>query len=320
MPTALISGITGQTGSYLADILVEKGYEVHGLVRRSSTPNTSRIAHLGERVALHHGDLSDSSGLARLVNRVIPDEVYHLGAQSHVKISFEMPEYTADITGTGTLRLLEALRVNGMERHTRFYNAGSSEMFGGQWCPSAGYNEEWPFHPRSPYGAAKVYSYWITKNYRESYGMRASSGILFNHESPRRGENFVTRKITKAIGRILVNPDEKLFLGNLDASRDWGYAREYAEAIWLMLQQDLPDDYVVATGETHTVREFLEEAFGYAGLDWKDHVQSDPGLYRPAEVDCLLGDARKAASSLGWKPKTSFKELVKIMVDADRIS
>jgi GDPmannose 4,6-dehydratase len=317
---ALITGITGQDGSYLAELLLDKGYEVHGIIRRASTFNTGRIDHLykdphinGVRLFLHYGDIADSTNLIKLLYRVQPEEVYHLAAQSHVRVSFDIPEYTGDVTGLSTIRILEAIRETGSQ--ARFYQASSSEMFGKvQEVPQ---RETTPFYPRSPYGAAKVYAYWATVNYRESYGAFACNGILFNHESPRRGETFVTRKITRAVARIKAGLDRKLYLGNLDAKRDWGYAKEYVEAMWLMLQQDEPDDYVVATGETHSVREFLEEAFSHVQLDWQEHVEIDPKYYRPAEVDLLVGDAGKAKRKLGWEPKTTFKELTRLMVDAD---
>jgi GDPmannose 4,6-dehydratase len=317
---ALITGITGQDGSYLAELLLDKGYEVHGIIRRASTFNTGRIDHLykdphinGVRLFLHYGDIADSTNLIKLLYRVQPEEVYHLAAQSHVRVSFDIPEYTGDVTGLSTIRILEAIRETGSQ--ARFYQASSSEMFGKvQEVPQS---ETTPFYPRSPYGAAKVYAYWATVNYRESYGAFACNGILFNHESPRRGETFVTRKITRAVARIKAGLDRKLYLGNLDAKRDWGYAREYVEAMWLMLQQDEPDDYVVATGETHSVREFLEEAFSHVQLDWREHVEIDAKYYRPAEVDLLVGDAGKAKRKLGWEPKTTFKELTRLMVDAD---
>jgi GDPmannose 4,6-dehydratase len=317
---ALITGITGQDGSYLAELLLGKGYEVHGIIRRASTFNTGRLDAIYEdpqvdkkRLFLHYGDLADASALARLIGQIQPEEIYNLAAQSHVRVSFDAPEYTADITGTGTIRLLEAIRETGIK--PRFYQASSSEMYGlVQEVPQ---KETTPFYPRSPYGAAKMYSYWITVNYRESYGMHASNGILFNHESPRRGETFVTRKITRAVAHIKAGLQDKLFLGNLDAKRDWGYAKEYVEAMWLMLQQDKPDDYVIATNETHTVREFLEVAFGHVGLDWKKHVEIDPRYFRPAEVDLLIGDYSKAKQKLGWEPKTKFADLTKLMVDAD---
>jgi GDPmannose 4,6-dehydratase len=319
MKKALITGITGQDGSYLAELLLEKGYEVHGLIRRSSSFNTERIDHLyGDahlpttRLFLHHGDLADASMLTNLLYQVQPDEIYHLGAQSHVRVSFDMPEYTGDVTGLGTIRILEALRHSGVE--ARFYQASSSEMFGSAPPPQ---HERTPFQPQSPYGAAKVYAYWLVKNYRDGYGLFACNGILFNHESPRRGETFVSRKITKAAARISLGVQDRLYLGNLDAKRDWGYAKEYVEGMWRMLQQDQPDDYVVATGETHTVRELLEEAFGHLNLDWKQYVQIDPRYYRPTEVDVLCGDASYARERLDWEPKVRFRELVQIMVTSD---
>jgi GDPmannose 4,6-dehydratase len=317
---ALITGITGQDGSYLAELLLAKGYEVHGIIRRASTFNTGRLDSIYSdiheaktRLFLHYGDLSDASGLSRLLNRIKPDEVYNLAAQSHVRVSFDSPEYTTDITATGAVRLLEAMRETGLS--PRFYQASSSEMFG--LVRETPQRETTPFYPRSPYGCAKVYAYWITVNFRESYGLHASNGILFNHESPRRGETFVTRKITRAVAHIAAGLQDKLYLGNLDAKRDWGYAREFVEAMWLMLQQDKPDDYVVATGETHSIREFLDLAFGHANLDWKKHVEIDPRYYRPAEVDILMGDYSKAKKKLGWQPRTRFPELVKLMVQAD---
>jgi GDPmannose 4,6-dehydratase len=310
---ALITGITGQDGSYLAELLLEKGYEVHGLVRRSSSFNTWRIDHVRDHLVLHYGDLVDQNSLVRTIEMIGPDEVYNLAAQSHVKVSFEMPEYTTDVTAMGVLRLLDAVRELGSK--ARVYQAGSSEMFGlVQETPQT---EKTPFHPRSPYGVAKVFGHWMTINYREGYGLHASNGILFNHESPRRGENFVTRKITMGLAAIKKGESRELRLGNLDAKRDWGYAKDYVEAMWLILQQEKPDDYVVATGETHSVREFLDEAFGYAGLDWQKYVKVDPKYFRPAEVDFLLGDPAKAKAKLGWKPKVSFRELVRLMVDAD---
>ena len=317
---ALVTGITGQDGSYLAELLLSKGYEVHGLIRRASTFNTGRLEHIyadphqpGARLKLHYADLSDASGLARLLTQIEPEEIYNLAAQSHVRVSFDCPEYTTDITATGTVRLLESIREVGLK--PRFYQASSSEMYGKvQEVPQT---ELTPFYPRSPYACAKLYSHWITVNYRESYGLHASSGILFNHESPRRGETFVTRKITRAIAGIIAGLQSKLYLGNLDAKRDWGYAKEYVEAMWLMLQQPEPDDYVVATGETHSVREFLEIAFAHMGLDWQKHVEIDPRYFRPAEVDLLIGDASKAKKKLGWEPKTKFIDLVKLMVDED---
>ena len=317
---ALITGVTGQDGSYLAELLLSKGYEVHGLIRRASTFNTGRLdtvyddPHSGStRLFLHYGDLSDASALARLIGKIQPEEIYNLAAQSHVRVSFDSPEYTTDIGATGTVRLLEAIRETGIQ--PRFYQASSSEMYG--MVREVPQTERTPFYPRSPYGCAKVFSYWITVNYREAYGLHASNGILFNHESPRRGETFVTRKITRAIAHIKAGLQQKLFLGNLDARRDWGYAKEYVEAMWLMLQQPKGDDYVIATNETHPVREFLEVAFGYAGLEWNKHVEIDPRYYRPAEVDLLIGDYSKAKQRLGWTPKTSFVELAKLMVDAD---
>jgi GDPmannose 4,6-dehydratase len=318
---ALVTGITGQDGSYLAELLLEKDYEVHGLVRRTSSYNTDRIDHLCDGstaagVKLHYGDLSDASGLRDVIESVQPDEVYNLGAQSHVKVSFEQAEYTADVTGLGSLRLLEALRNyqdrNG--RQARFYQASSSEMFGAAPPPQS---LQTPFHPRSPYGVAKVYSFWQTVNHRESYDMFACNGILFNHESPRRGETFVTRKITRAVGRIKVGLQDKLYLGNLDAKRDWGHARDYVEAMWLMLQQEIPRDYVIATGEAYSVREFAEAAFSQVDLDYNDFVEVDPRFFRPAEVDYLLGDPRETMQALNWTPKTSFANLVREMVEAD---
>jgi GDPmannose 4,6-dehydratase len=318
---ALITGITGQDGSYLAEFLLGKGYEVHGIIRRASTFNTGRLEPIysdphssSSRLFLHYGDLSDASALARLVGKIQPDEIYNLAAQSHVRVSYDSPEYTTDITATGAVRLLEAIRETGIR--PRFYQASSSEMYGqvGNNIPQ---REDTPFYPRSPYACAKVYAYWITVNYRESYGLFTCNGILFNHESPRRGETFVTRKITRAVAHIQAGLQEKLFLGNLDAKRDWGYAKEYVEAMWLMLQQEQPDDYVIATGETHSVREFLEQAFAHAGLDFQKHVEIDPRYYRPAEVDLLIGDFSKARRQLGWEPKTKFVDLVKLMVDAD---
>ena len=322
MKKALITGITGQDGSYLAELLLEKGYEVHGIIRRSSSFNTERIDHLyrerqeeDARLILHHGDLADGTNLARLLNETQPDEIYNLGAQSHVRVSFDQPEYTGDVVGLGTQRLLETIRQTGLIDKVRYYQASSSEMYGKvQAIPQS---EGTPFWPRSPYACAKVYGHWLTVNYRESYGMHASSGILFNHESPRRGETFVTRKITRAATRIKTGLQDKLYLGNLDAKRDWGYAKEYVEMMWLMLQQETPDDYVVATGETHSVREFVEEVFGYLSLDWEAVVDYDARYERPAEVDMLVGDASKAKAQLGWEPKVKFKDLVRIMVDAD---
>ena len=310
---ALITGITGQDGSYLAELLLEKGYEVHGLVRRSSSFNTWRIDHIRGGLKLHYGDLVDQNSLARTLETVGADEIYNLAAQSHVKVSFEMPEYTTDVTAMGVLRVLDAVRELGLK--SRVYQAGSSEMFG--LVRETPQSEKTPFYPRSPYGVAKVFGHWTAVNYRESYGIHVSNGILFNHESPRRGENFVTRKITMGLAAIKKGKAKQLRLGNLDAKRDWGYARDFVEAMWLILQQDKPDDYVVATGETHSVREFLQEAFSYAGLDWNEFVVVDPKYFRPAEVEFLQGDPRKAQTVLGWKPRVSFKELVRLMVDAD---
>jgi GDPmannose 4,6-dehydratase len=316
---ALVTGISGQDGSYLAELLLDKGYEVHGIVRRSSSFNTDRIDHLyhdphetGVRLYTHYGDLSDPVALTKLLYELQPDEIYHLGAQSHVRVSFDIPEYTFDVTGAGTLRLLEAIRESRVS--TRFYQASSSEMYGSAPPPQS---ETTPFHPRSPYAVAKVAAYWAAVNYREAYGMFASNGILFNHESERRGETFVTRKITRAVARIKHGIQDKLYLGNLDAERDWGYAPDYVEAMWMMLQADEPDDFVVATGEAHTVREFLELSFRRAGLEWEPHVEIDPRYFRPSEVDALLGDASKARDKLGWQPRVGFEELVGIMVDAD---
>lgn len=337
MKKALITGITGQDGSYLAEFLLGKGYEVHGIIRRSSTFNTSRIDHLyadphvnGVRLFLHYGDLSDSSNLSRLIAKIQPDEIYNLGAQSHVRVSFDIPEYTADVTGAGTIRVLDAIRESGVK--TKFYQASSSEMFGKvQEVPQ---KETTPFYPRSPYGCAKLYGHWITVNYRESYGLFACSGILFNHESPRRGETFVTRKITRGLARVKLGLEKKLYLGNLDSKRDWGYAPDYVAGMWLMLQQEKPGDYVLATGETHSVREFVAEVARLLGMDleWRGTgveevgvdkntgetiIEIDPKYFRPAEVELLIGDYSKAEKELGWKPQTSFGELVKIMVEAD---
>jgi GDPmannose 4,6-dehydratase len=317
---AFITGITGQDGSYLTEFLLSKGYEVHGIMRRSSAFNTARIDHLFEdrsimnkKLFMYYGDLADGTNMSRLLEKIKPDEIYNLGAQSHVRVSFDIPIYTGDVTGIGAARLLEAVRETQI--HTKFYQASSSELYGlVQEVPQ---KETTPFYPRSPYGAAKLYAYWMTVNYRESYNMFACNGILFNHESPRRGGTFVTKKITSALANIIAKKQDKLVLGNLDAKRDWGYAKDYVEAMWLMLQQDKPDDYVIATGETHSVREFLEEAFSYAGLDWKKYVEIDKRYFRPAEVDILMGDASKAKEKLKWVSKTTFKELVKIMVDAD---
>ena len=320
MKKALITGITGQDGSYLADLLVAKGYEVHGIIRRASTFNTARIDHLyqdphvnGVRLFLHYGDLADSVNLTKLLYELQPDEVYNLGAQSHVRVSFDIPEYTSDVTGVGTIRILEAIRESGVK--PRFYQASSSEMYGKvQEVPQT---EKTPFWPRSPYGCAKVFGFWATVNYRESYGLFACNGILFNHESPRRGETFVTRKISRAVAAIKLGLQNDLYLGNMDAKRDWGYAPEYVEGMWRMLQADEPDDFVLATNETHTVKEFVQVAFDHVGLDWEKHVKYDARYERPAEVDLLIGDPAKAKKKLGWEPKVRFKELVQIMVDAD---
>ncbi|MBD1999432.1 GDP-mannose 4,6-dehydratase [Oculatella sp. FACHB-28] len=321
---ALITGITGQDGSYLSELLLEKGYEVHGIIRRTSTFNTDRIDHIYEdphndqaRLFLHYGDLTDGATMRRILEEVKPAEIYNLGAQSHVRVSFDSPEYTADAVGMGTLRLLEAIRDyrhrTGIE--VRFYQAGSSEMYGKvQEVPQ---KETTPFYPRSPYACAKVYAHWQTVNYRESYGMFASNGILFNHESPRRGETFVTRKITRAIARIIAGRQKKIYMGNLDSKRDWGYAKDYVRAMWLMLQQDQPDDYVVATGETYSIREFLDIAFNYVNLDWQNYVEFDERYLRPAEVDLLIGDPTKAKQKLGWEPSVTFEQLVQLMVEAD---
>lgn len=338
MKKALITGITGQDGSYLAELLLEKGYQVHGIVRRASTFNTGRINHIFQdphidnpKLILYHGDLSDSSNISRLIEKINPDEIYHLGAQSHVRVSFDIPEYTADVTGLGTLRILDAIRETGTGTNIKFYQASSSEMFGSSPPPQ---DEETPFHPRSPYGCAKVFAYWITRNYRESYGLFACNGILFNHESPRRGETFVTRKITKGLARIKLGLEEKLYLGNLDAKRDWGYAKDYVEGMWLMLQQSEPDDYVLATGESHSVREFIEEAAKILELNliWEGEginkkaidattgkiiIEIDPKYFRPAEIDILQGNSAKAREKLGWAPKTTFNDLVRLMVNAD---
>jgi GDPmannose 4,6-dehydratase len=320
MKRALITGITGQDGSYLTELLLEKGYQVFGIVRRSSSFNTDRINHLYQdphepnaQLRMFYGDLNDSSSLNTILRNTEPDEIYNLGAQSHVRVSFDVPEYTAEVTGVGTVRILEAIRDTGIR--PRFYQASSSELFGR--VKEVPQTELTPFHPRSPYACAKAYAYHITVNYRESYGLFACNGILFNHESERRGETFVSRKITRAATRIKLGLQEKLYLGNLDARRDWGYARDYVEAMWLMLQADEPDDFVIATGENYSVRDFLDEAFGYLDLDWKEFVETDPRYYRPAEVDLLLGDASKARRVLGWKPKVGFKDLVRLMVDHD---
>ena len=321
MKKALITGITGQDGSYLAELLLHEGYEVHGIIRRASTFNTHRIDHIyhdphnnGDKVHmyLHYGDIAVGETLQHMVYNLKPDEIYHLAAQSHVRVSFDMPEYTGDVTGLGTTRILEAVRKSGVG--SRFYQASSSEMFGSAKPPQ---NEDTQFEPRSPYAAAKVYAYWITRNYREAYDLFACNGILFNHESPRRGETFVTRKITRAVASILAKKQKHLYLGNLDSKRDWGYAPEYVEAMWMMLQQDKPDDFVIGTGETHSVREFLDESFGYVGLNWEDYVRIDERYFRPTEVDLLLSDPSKATKTLKWKPKVKFSELVRIMVDAD---
>ena len=322
MKKALITGITGQDGSYLAELLLAKGYEVHGIIRRASTFNTSRIDHLyrdphvnGVKLHLHYGDLADSVQMVKLLYDLQPDEIYNLGAQSHVRVSFDIPEYTGDVVGVGAVRILEAIRHADLVKKCRYYQASSSEMFGKvQEVPQV---ETTPFWPRSPYGCAKMYAHWLTVNYRESYNLHASSGILFNHESPRRGETFVTRKITRAATRIKLGLQEKLYMGNLDAKRDWGYAKEYVEMMWVMLQQDQPDDYVVATNETHTVKEFIQETFGLLNLDWEKYVNYDARYERPAEVDLLIGNPAKAKRQLGWEPKVRFKELVKIMTEAD---
>ncbi len=322
MKRAFITGITGQDGSYLAELLLAKGYEVHGMIRRSSSFNTQRIDHLyqdphilGTRLFLHYGDLTDAGRLAKMMYEITPDEVYHLGAQSHVRVSFDVPEYTGDVVALGTIRLLEAIRETGMGKKVRFYQASSSELFGlVQETPQ---KETTPFHPRSPYGVAKLYGYWAAVNYREAYGMHASNGILFNHESPRRGPTFVTRKITMAAARIKMGLQNALFLGNIEAQRDWGFAGDFVEGMWRMVQQDNPGDYVLATGETHSVREFCEESFGLLDLDWKAFVKYDDRYLRPSEVDLLLGDASKARKALGWEPKVTFKELVRMMVESD---
>jgi GDPmannose 4,6-dehydratase len=320
MKKALITGITGQDGSYLAELLLHKGYEVHGIIRRASTFNTRRLDHLyrdphvqnGKALYLHYGDISNSGNLSDIISEVQPAEIYHLAAQSHVRVSFDLPDYTGDVTGLSTVRILEAIRR--AKPDVRFYQASSSEMFGSAPPPQ---HELTPFHPQSPYAAAKVYGYHITRNYRDAYNLFACNGILFNHESPRRGETFVTRKITRAVAAIVAGKQEHLYLGNLEAKRDWGYAPEYVEAMWLMLQQEEPDDFVIGAGESHTVRDFLEEAFGYVELDWRDHVRIDPRYYRPTEVDYLLADATKAKGAFGWEAKVRFKQLVQIMLDAD---
>jgi GDPmannose 4,6-dehydratase len=320
MKKALITGITGQDGSYLAELLLEKNYEVHGIIRRSSSFNTGRIDHIYQdphlnnvRIFLHYGDLTDSTNLNRLLRTIMPDEIYNLGAQSHVRVSFDIPEYTADVAGLGTIRLLDAIRDTGID--TRYYQASSSEMFGK--ATEIPQKETTPFYPRSPYACAKAMAHWITVNYREAYGIHASNGIMFNHESPRRGKTFVTRKITRALARILTGEQDELFLGNLDAKRDWGYAGDFVEAMWMMLQADEPDDFVIATGEAHSVREFLDEAFGMVNRDWKEHVRIDERYFRPTEVDILIGDYSKAREKLGWEPRINFTELVRLMVVED---
>ena len=322
MKKALITGVTGQDGSYLAELLLDKGYEVHGVIRRSSSFNTGRIQHIFEdihkpevKLHLHYGDMTDELGLERLLDRTRPDEIYNLAAQSHVRVSFDQPIYTVDVVAMGTMRLLEAIRNVELEKVTRFYQASSSEIFGK--VLSTPQSETTPFNPMSPYACGKVFCHHIINNYREAYGIHASNGILFNHESPRRGETFVTRKITRGLARILAGLDDKLYLGNLDASRDWGYAGDYVEAMWLMMQQDEPDDYVIATGESHSVRDFLVESFRAVGLDWQDYVEIDPRYFRPSEVDALIGDATKACEKLGWTPKTRFRDLVHMMLKAD---
>ena len=320
MKKALITGITGQDGSYLAELLLSKGYEVHGLIRRASTFNTYRLDHIyrdphqgnGNTLRLHYGDVTDTGSLTSLIYSLQPDEIYHLAAQSHVRVSFDIPEYTGEVTALGTMRILEAIRKSGIR--TRFYQASSSEMFGAAQPPQ---NENTAFQPQSPYAAAKVYAYWVTRNYREGYGMFACNGILFNHESPRRGETFVTRKITRALGAIKANQQQTLYLGNLEARRDWGYAPDYVAAMWKLLQCDHADDFVIGTGEAHSVRDFLDEAFAYVNLDWHDYVQIDPRYFRPTEVDFLQSDPRKAISTLHWEPRVCFRDLVRIMVDAD---
>lgn len=321
MKQALITGITGQDGSYLTELLLDAGYEVHGVVRRSSSFNRGRLEHLiqdddvyGERLFLHYGDMTDSSALNRLLEKICPDEIYNLAAQSHVRISFDMPEYTGDVNALGVARLLDAIREVGLAKQSKFYQASTSEMFGASPPPQS---EETPFHPRSPYAAAKLYAHWMVVNYREGYELHASSGILFNHESPRRGENFVTRKIALGVAKIAKGLQDKLYLGNLDAKRDWGHARDFVRAMYLMLQQPKGDDYVVATGETHSVREFLEHAFGYVDLNYQDYVEIDPRYFRPTEVDALCGDYSKAKRILGWEPEITFEELVQEMVEAE---
>ena len=322
MKKALITGVTGQDGSYLAELLLDKGYEVHGVIRRSSSFNTGRIQHIFEdihkpevKLHLHYGDMTDELGLERLLDRTRPDEIYNLAAQSHVRVSFDQPIYTVDVVAMGTMRLLEAIRNVELEKVTRFYQASSSEIFGK--VLSTPQSETTPFNPMSPYACGKVFCHHIINNYREAYGIHASNGILFNHESPRRGETFVTRKITRGLARILAGLDDKLYLGNLDAIRDWGYAGDYVEAMWLMMQQDEPDDYVIATGESHSVKDFLVESFRAVGLDWQDYVEIDPRYFRPSEVDALIGDATKACEKLGWTPKTRFRDLVHMMLKAD---
>ncbi len=322
MKKALITGITGQDGSYLAELLLAKGYEVHGIIRRASSFNTGRLKHIfkelhdpSSRMTLHYGDLTDASSLEKVIHKVEPDEIYNLGAQSHVRVSFDCPIYTTESVGVGALKLLEAIKNTGALEKIRYYQASSSEMYGK--VKAVPQSEETPFYPRSPYACAKVYAHWQTINYRESYGLHGSNGILFNHESPRRGETFVTRKITRAVSKILSKKQDKIYLGNLDAKRDWGYAKDYVEAMWLMLQQDQPDDYVIATGETWSVKDFLLETFTLINRDWNDYVEIDERYFRPAEVDLLIGDATKAKNKLGWKPKTSFKDLVRIMLAAD---
>jgi len=322
MKKALITGITGQDGSYLAELLLQKGYEVHGVIRRASSFNTSRIDHIyndphskGANLKLHYGDLADSVQMVKLLYDLKPDEIYNLGAQSHVRVSFDIPEYTGDVTGLSAVRILEAVREAGLTRDVRYYQASSSEMFG--QVHEVPQRETTPFHPRSPYGCAKVFAYWLTVNYREAYNLHASNGILFNHESPRRGETFVTRKITRAASRIKMGLQDELYLGNLDAQRDWGFAKEYVDVMWLMLQQDKPDDYVCATGETHTIREFCQECFGLLGLDWEKYVKYDTRYERPSEVELLIGDPSKLKKQIGWEPKVKFKELVRIMTEAD---
>jgi GDPmannose 4,6-dehydratase len=320
MNKALITGVTGQDGSYLAELLLSKGYEVHGLIRRASTFNTHRIDHLyrdphngnENRLSLHYGDVANGGGLVDLIYNVRPDEIYHLAAQSHVRVSFDLPEYTGDVTGLGTMRILEAIRKSGIQ--SRFYQASSSEMFGSAHPPQ---NESTPFEPQSPYAAAKAYAFWVTRNYRQGYGLFACNGILFNHESPRRGETFVTRKITRAVAAIKAGRQKYLYLGNLEAKRDWGYAPDYVAAMWKILQHSQADDFVIGTGEAHSVREFLQEAFGYVDLDWQEYVQIDPRYYRPTEVDFLLADAARARQVLGWEPRIYFRDLVRVMVDAD---